>query len=362
MIVSVLHFVAKNSGRLLVSDEIGTHRDQSSLFYLNPTQNGYTLNWDVQRTVWEHIFYDRLMIDCGEMCAVVTEPELDPLSNQKAMDEVFFEDYGFKSLCRVNPSNIVADRYREISKTDGCIIVESGHSFTHIVPYWKGVKLRKGIVRLDIGGKLLTNLLKETLSYRQLNLMDEFKVCEEIKEAACFCSDDYQADMSRCDKLAKIFVLPDYTLGFKGRLENVGAGFKQSEQAIRLARERFQVPEVMFNPTDAQIHHCGIHEAVHQSVLKCPAEYQPILYRNIMMMGGNTGFKNFRARLLDGIRGLADDEYDVRVGESQMPTTYAWMCAAKMAQNVNFPAERCVTKADWAEYGHRATETKFNQI
>ena len=90
---------------------------------------------------------------------------------------------------------------------------------------------------------------------------------------------------------------------FKGRLENAGAGFKQSEQAIRLARERFQVPEVMFNPTDAQIDHCGIHEAVHAAVLKCPAEYQPILYRNIMMMGGNTGFKNFRARLLDGIRG-----------------------------------------------------------
>ena len=67
------------------------------------------------------------MIDCAEMCAVVTEPELDPLSNQKAIDEVFFEDYGFKSLCRVNPSNIVADRYRQISKTDGCIIVESGH-------------------------------------------------------------------------------------------------------------------------------------------------------------------------------------------------------------------------------------------
>lgn len=59
--------------------------------------------------------------------------------------------------------------------------------------------------------------------------------------------------------------------------------------------------------------------------------------------------------------GLADDEFDVRVGESQMPTTYTWACAAKMIQNPSFP-QKCVTKQEWMEVGHRATEMKFNQI
>jgi actin-related protein 6 len=56
-----------------------------------------------------------------------------------------------------------------------------GHSFTHIVPYWGEKKLKHAITRLNIGGKLLTNYLKEIISYRQLNLMDEFRMCQEIK-------------------------------------------------------------------------------------------------------------------------------------------------------------------------------------
>ena len=32
-------------------------------------------------------------------------------------------------------------------------------------------------LRLNVGGKLLTNYLKEVISYRQWNMMDEFEVC-----------------------------------------------------------------------------------------------------------------------------------------------------------------------------------------
>lgn len=54
---------------------------------------------------------------------------MDPLSNQKAIDEVFFEEYGFKGLKRITATNLVADRYAEVmaAKTGaGSVIVESG--------------------------------------------------------------------------------------------------------------------------------------------------------------------------------------------------------------------------------------------
>jgi hypothetical protein len=47
-----------------------------------------------------------------------------------------------------------------------CLLVDSGYSFTHIVPYIKGKKLKQGIRRIDVGGKMLTNHLKEIISYR----------------------------------------------------------------------------------------------------------------------------------------------------------------------------------------------------
>lgn len=34
--------------------------------------------------------------------------------------------------------------------------------------------------RLNVGGKLLTNYLKEVVSYRQWNMMDEFKIIDQV--------------------------------------------------------------------------------------------------------------------------------------------------------------------------------------
>ena len=57
--------------------------------------------------------------------------------------------------------------------------------------------------RVNIGGKLLTNYLKEVVSYRQWNMMDEFKIIDQVRNydfstlftainiqyyTRCFCS------------------------------------------------------------------------------------------------------------------------------------------------------------------------------
>lgn len=47
-----------------------------------------------------------------------------------------------------------------------CLLIDSGYSFTHIVPYVKGKKVKNAIRRIDVGGKLLTNHLKDIISYR----------------------------------------------------------------------------------------------------------------------------------------------------------------------------------------------------
>ena len=44
--------------------------------------------------------------------------------------------------------------------------------------------------RVNVGGKLLTNLLKETLSFRQMNVQDCFHLVNKIKEAYSYLSLD----------------------------------------------------------------------------------------------------------------------------------------------------------------------------
>lgn len=49
-----------------------------------------------------------------------------------------------------------------------CVVVDAGYSFTHVAPYIKDKRFKLGTVRIDIGGKVLTNHLKEIISYRYL--------------------------------------------------------------------------------------------------------------------------------------------------------------------------------------------------
>lgn len=54
------------------------------------------------------------------------------------------------------------------------------------------------LLRVDVGGKLLTNHLKELLSYRQFDLMGETFIANDVKERCCYVSTDYKHDMELC--------------------------------------------------------------------------------------------------------------------------------------------------------------------
>jgi actin-related protein 6 len=48
---------------------------------------------------------------------------------------------------------------------------------------------------MDLGGKALTNYLKELVSYRSLNVMDETLLIDDAKEKLCFVSLDVPGDL-----------------------------------------------------------------------------------------------------------------------------------------------------------------------
>jgi len=46
------------------------------------------------------------------------------------------------------------------------LVVDCGYSFTHVVPFVNGQKIGEAVRRIDVGGKAMTNYLKEIVSYR----------------------------------------------------------------------------------------------------------------------------------------------------------------------------------------------------
>ena len=59
-----------------------------------------------------------------------------------------------------------------------------------IIPIVDGSVVLDAVRRVNVGGKLLTNLLKETLSFRQMNVQDCFHLVNKIKEAYSYLSLD----------------------------------------------------------------------------------------------------------------------------------------------------------------------------
>lgn len=64
---------------------------------------GYLVNWDVQKTVWDYIFSKECCpANLSEVPVIVTEPYNNFHSCQEVMTEMFFEEYECQSLLRVN--------------------------------------------------------------------------------------------------------------------------------------------------------------------------------------------------------------------------------------------------------------------
>lgn len=371
--------------RQYLGDQIDDCKDCSGLFYILPHQKGFITNWDIQREVWEYLFTKKNKdIEPQETDIIVTEPYFNFRNIQNNIDEVLFEEYGFKSVLRTNTGYLSSINHRfnndkidsttDLPTTDdtfplACLVVDSGFSFTHIAPYVYseklGYELMKGAVRrIDIGGKALTNHLKEIISYRQMNVMDETYVINQCKEDICFVALDFKEKLNECEqskqnKIARDYILPDYTNVRRGyvrkpdwRATNRVDANSTDPQFVRLANERFQVPEILFCPSDVGINQVGVVEAIVDSISSLPKKIQPFLYSNIVLTGGNANIPGFKERVERGVRSYCPNNYVVDVFLSDDPTSFAWY-GGKRLVNVysNIFKNAMMTKKQYDESG-----------
>ena len=318
------------------------------------------MNWDTQRQVWDYLFSD----DCcnvkpQDTDLIVTEPVFNFSSIQEAMSEVFFEDYKFKSVLSLPSVFLSTLSYTSSQSEAFCsLIVDSGYSFTHIVPMCKGRAVLEGITRIDVGGKLLTNQLKEVISYRQLHVLDETYVINQVKEDACYVACDFVSEMEESHKkgASKIkceYVLPNFSTRRRGYVKNdLATKNSGDEQSLVLNNERFAIPEVLFSPSNIGIQQMGLAEGIVHSISHTPTEMHPHLYSHIVLTGGNFLFPGFKNRLLLEIRKLCPQMYDVSVFMPDDPVGYAWKGGVMLSDVTKRPDYvQPVTSEEYKESG-----------
>lgn len=358
--------------KTFTANQLDEIKDPSGLFYILPFQKGYLVNWDVQRKVWDHLFGKEMFkVDFADTSIIITEPYFNFTTIQESMNEILFEEYQFQSVLRINAGSLSAHHFFHTNpKQLCCLVVDTGFSFTHIVPYCRSKKMKEGIHRINVGGKLLTNHLKEIISYRQLHVMDETHVINQVKEDVCYVSQQFYKDMEIAQQkgeentVMRDYVLPDFSSIKKGfckpREEMVFSGkYKTGEQILRLANERFAVPEMLFHPSDIGIQEMGIPEAIVHSIQAMPEEMQPHFYQNIVLTGGNTLFPGFKERMEAELRSLAPAHIPVSILMPENPITYSWEGGKLLAHNPDYD-EMVVTRDDFEENGHCVCEETFD--
>ncbi|KAJ8950169.1 hypothetical protein NQ314_008022 [Rhamnusium bicolor] len=357
--------------RLFIGNQINECRDCSGLYFLLPCERGYITKWDVQKPVWDYVF-SKNICPINDNPVIVTQPLFNFKSIQDCMDEIFFEEYEVPSMFRLNPTDLARLKYVEdhnLSDKVPCVIVDTGFSFTHIIPYINGNKYLNGVRRLNVGGKLLTNHLKDIISYRQYNVMEETYVINQVKEDTCYVVKDVKEELKKAAKsgiandIIRNYVLPDFNNIRRGYIQDPNnTNQKEKEencQILRLNNERFIVPEILFHPSDIGMKSMGIAEAVVKAIYCCPKDQQENLAKNIVVIGGNCKFPGFKERMYAELRSQLPHIWDINVYQPDDPISYSWKGGKPLLKTPDFKSF-LVTKEEYEELGSTIIQQRFN--
>ncbi|XP_076958784.1 actin-related protein 6-like [Bidens hawaiensis] len=390
---------------LLPNQLLSPTEDLTSAVIRRPLDRGHLINPDLQSQIWSHIFTSLLHVTPSHSSLLLTEPLFTLPSIQKSTDEIIFEEFNFMSLFISDCPSLVhlyeASRrpYDVVSKAQCSVVVDVGFSFAHAAPVVQNFTVNYGVKRMDLGGKALTNYLKELVSYRSVNVMDETFLIDDVKEKLCFVSSDVARDLRIARRRGSdnhfrcTYVLPDgithtkgyvkdpieaqryMTLSEDGELpqseetedaDQMEATNKPAERSkvdltkneFSLSNERFLVPEMIFRPADLGMNQAGLAECIVRAVNSCHPYLHPVLYESIILTGGSTLFPGFAKRLESDLRPLVPDVYKVKITTQEDPILGVWRGGSLLASSPDFDV-MCVTKAEYEEHGSARCRRRF---
>ena len=232
---------------IMIGDEVSPVRSLLDLTY--PIQEGIEKCTDDMYILWDYCI-KKLGIkgDLKDRKILLTETPLNPNENKKMMGEIVFEKLGFGYL-NFEPQPKLA-LFCE-GKVTG-IVLDSGDNFTNCVPINYSYILHHQTKTLDIAGRHITNYLIRLLQLKgyESDQIVDFEFARQFKEKYCFVSCDINSDR-KFDKETtyynSIHKLPD------GR-------------KINISGEKFEAPEILFNPYLYQNESPGIHEMLYNII------------------------------------------------------------------------------------------------
>jgi actin-related protein 2 len=211
---------------------------------------------------------------------------MNPLENRKKMVEVMFEKYGFKGVYISIQAVLVL--YAQGLLTG--VVVDSGDGVTHIIPVCEGFALPHLTKRIDVAGRDITRYLIKLLLLRgyAFNRTADFETVRQVKEKLCYVG--YDLDLERKLALETTVLVEPYTLP-DGRVIRVGA-------------ERYQAPELLFNPNLEGLECAGLSDQLFKTIQSADIDLRPQFYQHIVLSGGSSMYPGLPSRMEKDVKEL----------------------------------------------------------
>ncbi|EDO18206.1 hypothetical protein Kpol_543p36 [Vanderwaltozyma polyspora DSM 70294] len=391
-----LNALAKDKyGAWYLSNQMNNIKDISSVTIRRPHELGQLVSWELEGTVWDYCFFNpdefpnfNLKETKGHHLVVsetcMTLPELSA-----NMDQVMFEEYEFESLFKSpvagfvpflnlqdnmkmicgKGDDVMGDLISNMDSqniknpySDFNLVIDSGFNCTWIIPIIKGVPYYKAVKKMEMGGRFLNGLFKETISYRHYDVTDETILVNNIKEKCLFMSPtSYMDSFKNKDRYSVDYVLPDFQTSFIGYVKDKKSNSQlpENSQVITLTDELFSVPETIFHPEMAKLLKPGIVETILESLSIVPETIRPLLVNNIVCVGGNFNMPNFGSRLATELQRQLPTDWvcNIYIPEKDCELQ-GWKSMSQFAQNTDIYKKARISREEYYEHGTDWTTKK----
>ena len=234
---------------IMIGDEVSPVRSLLELTY--PMEEGIIKNAGDMEILWDYVLQKKLKInksDFKNRKLLITEAPNNPDKNKEKMAQILFEKIGI-GFFNIEPQAKMT-LYCEGAETG--VVLDSGDGVTHVIPIAQNYVLQHQIKRLDIAGRHITNYLTRLMQIKgyAFNSTADFEIVRELKEKYCFVSCDIESDR-KLDQETTYY--NTYTKLPDGR-------------KIRISCEKFEAPEILFQPHLVQNEMPGVHEMLYNCI------------------------------------------------------------------------------------------------
>lgn len=328
-----------------------------------PIRHGIIEDWDLMERYWEQAIFKYLRAEPEDHYFLLTEPPLNTPENREYTAEIMFESFNVPGLyIAVQAVLALAASWTSRSVNDRTLtgtVIDSGDGVTHVIPVAEGYVIGSAIKHIPIAGRDITQFVQQQLRDRepQIPPEDSMEVAKRIKEIYSYV----------CPDIAKEFTKYDQDPAKWIKQYSFNHSVTNKEIVVDVGYERFLGPEIFFSPEFANPDFTtSISEVTDTVIQHCPVDVRRGLYKNIVLSGGTTMFKDFGRRLQRDLKRTVTERQelseqlsggkmkatpiDVNVVSHHMQRYAVWFGGSMLASTPEF-YQVCHTKQAYDEYG-----------